>query len=247
MSAPLSSAPAPQPATPRARPSPGFFSQLGTLVAKDLRGELRTREVLTTTLAFPLVLLLVFRFAFEVGDVASLTAAAPGVIWASALLSSILALTRSFAAEREDDRIYGLLLAPVDRGTIYLAKLIANLVFLAMVEALTLGAFGLFFAIDIAPALPTLIPVIALGTIGISAVGTLFAAMAVNTRARESLLPLLLFPVLTPVLLSVLEFTRRGLAASGGEVESKWLSTLIAFDVVFVTAGWLLFEYVVEE
>lgn len=227
--------------------SPRFAQQLSALVAKDLRSELRTREILTTTLMFPLVLLLVFRFAFEVGDVVGVRAAAPGVIWASALLSSILSLTRSFAAEREDDRIHGLLLAPVDRGTIFLAKLLANLAFLFLVEAVTLAAFGVFFAIDLAPALPRLLPVIALGTVGISAVGTLFSAMAVNTRARESLLPLLLFPVLTPVLLAVLEHTRVGLSQSGEVVEAHWLGSLIAFDVIFVTAGWILFEYVVEE
>lgn len=230
-----------------AQPQPSFATQLATLVGKDLRTELRTREVLTTTLVFPLVLLLVFRFAFEVGDQVSLRAAAPGVIWASALLASVLALTRSFAAEREDDRILGLLLAPVDRGTIFLAKLLANLLFLFLVEAITLAAFGVFFAVDLAPALPVLVPVVALGTVGISAVGTVFSAMAVSTRARESLLPLLLFPVLTPILLAVLEYTRTGLAGAGGSVEGKWLGTLIAFDVVFVTAGWLLFEHVVEE
>lgn len=226
---------------------PRFAQQLGALVAKDLKSELRTREILTTTLLFPLILLLVFRFAFEVGDAVGVNAAAPGVIWASALLSSILSLTRSFASEREDDRIHGLLLAPVDRGTIYLAKLFANIVFLFLVEAVTLSAFGLFFAIDLAPALPSLLPVIALGTIGISAVGTLFSAMAVNTRARESLLPLLLFPVLTPILLAVLEYTRVGLSASGEAIGGHWLGSLIAFDVIFVAAGWMLFEYVVEE
>ena len=226
---------------------PRFGQQLVTLLVKDLRTELRTREVLATTLVFPLVLLLVFRFAFEVGDMVSLKAAAPGVIWASALLASILALTRAFAAEREDDRILGLLLAPVDRGTIFLAKLLANLVFLALVEAVTLAGFGLFFAVDIVPALPVLVPVVALGTIGIAAVGTIFSAMAVNTRARESLLPLLLFPVLTPVLLAVLEYTRVSLAGGAQSVESHWLATLIAFDVIFVTAGWILFEFVVEE
>jgi heme exporter protein B len=208
--------------------SPSFGAQLAALVKKDLRSELRTREILTTTVLFPLILLLVFRFAFEVGDAVSVKAAAPGVIWASALLSSILSLTRSFAAEREDDRIHGLLLAPVDRGTIYLAKLVANVLFLA-------------------PALGMLLPVIALGTLGISAVGTLFSAMAVNTRARESLLPLLLFPVLTPVLLGVLEYTRIGLSGTGEAVPSHWLGSLIAFDVIFVAAGWILFEYVVEE
>jgi len=227
--------------------TPNFAQQLSALVMKDLRSELRTREILTTTLMFPLVLLLVFRFAFEVGDTVGVRAAAPGVIWASALLSSILSLTRSFSSEREDDRIHGLLLAPVDRGTIYLAKLLANLAFLFLVEAVTIAAFGVFFAIDLGPALPKLLPVIALGTIGISAVGTLFSAMAVNTRARESLLPLLLFPVLTPILLAVLEHTRVGLAGGAEAIEGHWLGSLIAFDVIFVAAGWMLFEYVVEE
>ncbi len=217
------------------------------IAGKDLLTELRARETLATTLVFPLLVLVVFRFSFSVGEKLAMEAAAPGVIWSAALFASILSLTRSFAAEKEDDRILGLLLAPIDRGTIYFGKLAANLAFLFLVEAVTLGAFGLFFNVDLRPALSTLVPVVALGTIGISAVGTLFSAMTVNTRAREALLPLLLFPVLVPVLLAVLEYTRASLANSGGRVEAKWFGTLIAFDVVFVTAGWLLFEHVVEE
>jgi heme exporter protein B len=217
------------------------------ILGKDLRTELRTREVLTPTLVFPILVLLVFRFSFETGDAAGLHAAAPGVVWASALLSSLLSLTRSFAAEREDDRLYGLLLSPVDRGTIYLAKVAGNITFLFLVEAVTLVVFGLFFDVDLRPGLGLLLPVVALGTLGISAVGTLFAAMAVNTRAREGLLPLLLIPVITPVLLAVLEYTRRALAGDSGAGAEHWLGTLVAFDVVFTTAGWLLFQYVVEE
>lgn len=227
---------------------PRAATQLAAIVAKDLVTELRTREVLATTLVFPLLVLLVFRFAFEVGDEVGLRAAAPGVIWSAALFASILSLTRSFAAEKEDDRILGLLLAPVDRGTIYLGKLLANVLFLALVEVVTLGGFALFFNANLLPGLWLLIPVVALGTIGISALGTLFSAMAVNTRAREALLPLLMFPALTPLLLAVLEYTRRALAETpDGQGAGKWLATLIAFDVVFVTAGWLLFEHVVEE
>ncbi len=227
--------------------APAFTRQLGALVARDLRAELRTREVLATTVVFPLLVLLVFRFAFEVGDAVGLRAAAPGVIWASALFASILSLTRSFATEREDDRLHGLLLAPVDRGTIYLAKLFANLLFLLLVQAVTLAAFALFFNVSLLPGLRTLLPVVLLGSVGISAVGTLFAAMSVNTRAREALLPLLLFPALTPVLLAVLEYTRRSLGAAPDGGGARWMATLIAYDLVFVTAGWLLFEHVVEE
>ena len=224
------------------------MSRLLTIAAKDLVTELRTREVLATTLVFPLLLLLVFRFSFEVGDLVALKAAAPGVIWASALFASILSLTRSFAAEREDDRILGLLLAPVDRGTIYLGKLAANVVFLLLVELVTLAFFGLFFSVDLVRGVALLVPAVLLGGLAISAVGTLFSAMAVNTRAREALLPLLLFPVLTPVLLAALEYTRAALAPHpDGAGLQKWLGTLIAFDLIFTTAGWMLFEHVVEE
>lgn len=227
---------------------PRFATQLAAIVGKDLRTEIRTREILATTLVFPLLVLLVFRFAFEIGDEIGMRAAAPGVIWAAALFASILSLTRSFASEKEDDRIQGLLLAPVDRGTVYLGKLLANIAFLALVEGVALLFFGLFFNASIVPGLGVLLPVFALGTVGISAVGTLFSAMAVNTRAREALLPLLLFPVLTPLLLAVLEYTRRALAPVPDlEGAAKWMAVLIAFDVVFTAAGWLLFEYVVEE
>lgn len=230
------------------------------LVGKDLRTELRTREVLATTLLFPLLTLLVFRFSFETGEVVGMRAAAPGVVWAAALFASILALIRSFASEREDDRIFGLLMSPVDRGTIYLAKLTANFTFLLLVEAITLGAFVLFFDANLLPGLYLLVPVVLLGTLAISSVGTLFAAMAVGTRAREGLLPLLLFPVLTPVLLAALEYTRLTLALGSPDpavVEAaanaaregalRWIGTLVAFDVIFTAAGWILFEYVVAD
>lgn len=217
------------------------------ILGKDLRTELRTREVLATTIVFPLLVLFVFRVSFEVGDDIAMRAAAPGVVWASALFASILSLTRSFSSEKEDDRIYGLLLSPVDRGTIYLAKLAANLGFLLLVEAVTLLAFAFFFNVDLIPGLPILLPVVLLGSLGISAVGTVFAAMAVNTRAREALLPLLLFPVLTPVLLAVLEHTRRAMAGQGTDGAEHWLGMLIAFDVIFTAAGWMLFEHVVSE
>ena len=221
------------------------MSAFVAIVGKDLRTELRTREVLATTIVFPLLILFVFRVSFEVGDEAAMRAAAPGVVWASALFASILSLTRSFASEKEDDRILGLLLSPVDRGTIYLAKLAANYAFLLLVEAITLIAFAFFFNVDLVPGLPTLLPAVALGTLGIGAVGTIFSAMAVNTRAREALLPLLLFPVLTPVLFAVLEHTRRAMLGESGS--SNWLGMLVAFDVIFTTAGWLLFEHVVAE
>lgn len=223
------------------------WSAFLAIVGKDLRTELRTREVLATTIVFPLLILFVFRVSFEVGDEAAMRSAAPGVVWASALFASILSLTRSFSSEKEDDRILGLLLSPVDRGTIYLAKLCGNVAFLLLVESISLVAFGFFFNVDLLPGLPVLVPVVVLGTLGISAVGTVFSAMAVNTRAREALLPLLLFPVLTPVLLAVLEHTRRALSGQGTEGAAHWLGMLVAFDVIFTAAGWMLFEYVVTD
>jgi len=158
----------------------------------------------------------------------------------------VLGLGRAFLVERENDCWEALLLTPGDKSAIYLGKLVSSLALMAVVEALVLGLFVVFFDVDFAPALPGLALVIGLGTVGIAAVGTLFAAMTAQVRARELLFPVLLLPVLVPVLLGTVEATEALLLREPLAAVSHWLKLLVAADVVYLTVGLLTFDVILE-
>lgn len=231
----------------------GELRKLGTLISRELVGEMRTREVLTATLVFPPLVLVIFRFSFDLGEIGKIVdwpGLTPGILWTAFAFSGLLSLSRSFAMEKDDDRWLGLLLAPVDRGTLFLAKAAANTLYLVLVAAVTLPIFELFFEVGVFTHLLRLGFVVLLGLVGISAAGSLMSAMAVNTRAREALLPLLMLPVLSPVLIAATQATKAsldGVPFSDFAGFTRWVVLLGAVDVMFVSAGWLLFEFVVEE
>ncbi|MBT5876472.1 MAG: cytochrome C biogenesis protein, partial [Candidatus Latescibacteria bacterium] len=156
-------------------------------------------------------------------------------------------VNRSFVPEKEEGSFDGLLLAPMDRGAIYLGKLLGNLTLIGLVELLSLPLFALFLNIPIFDYLPGLLLVFALGTVGFASIGTLFAAMAVNSRMREVMLPILLFPLASPILIAAVETT--GIVFRSGEWDelSSWISLLATFMIVFFVASLLLFEYILEE
>jgi len=185
-----------------------------TVAWKDLAVERRSKETLNALVFFSLLLLFVFQFTLG-GDRERLAAVLPGVLWLGFVLSALLALGRTFLVEREHDCWEGLLLAPGDKSAIYLGKLAGNLALMLVVEALVLGLFVVFFDIDLGRALPGLLVVVLLGTLGLAAVGTLFAAMTANVRARELLFPVLLLPVQVPVLLATVKATEALLLAPG--------------------------------
>lgn len=216
------------------------------LILKDLRIELRTKESITSLLMLGVLVLLMLSFAFdprtEVGQ-----AAAGGVIWVAIVFAGVLGINRSLLRETEQSCMEGLLLAPVDRGTIYLAKTAGNLIVLLGAELVVVPVFILFFNLPFFGTIIRLAPVLLLGLLGFAAIGTLFAAVSLRTRAREVMLPLLMLPLATPLLLSCVQASTALLRSDSiGEV-SNWLGLLFAFDVVFLVVGWLGFEYVVEE
>lgn len=221
-----------------------FLRQMAAIVAKDLAAELRTKENLSAMLVFALLVLVIFNFAFELKGV-DMTALGPGVLWVAFSFSGILGLGRSFAAERDKGSLEGMLLAPVDRGAILLGKAAANLIFILVMEVVTLPLFVILFNVNLSwfP----LVGFILLGTIGFAAVGTLLAAVAASTRMREVMLPVLLFPVLVPLLVASVKLTGGAMAAQSFDDYSNWFSLLVAFDVIFVVVAFLTFEYVVEE
>ncbi|MBM4265609.1 MAG: cytochrome C biogenesis protein [Deltaproteobacteria bacterium] len=217
-----------------------------SIVRKDLAIERRTGEMLSSLLLLALLVVLLFAFSLEPERLRGAEFVA-GILWTTLLLAGTLALNRSFVLEREAGAWTALALCPLDRGSIYLGKTIANLIFLLVAAVLLLPLLALFLGTTgIAPS--WLLPAsIVLGTAGFAAVGTLFSAMASRTRAREVLLPLLSFPILAPLLIAAARTTAAGLVGEPLEHVSAWLVLLGAFDLVFLTAGWLTFDYVLEE
>ena len=222
------------------------FARRAAVVAwKDLLVERRSKETLNALLFFSLLLLFVFQFALG-PDRERLAGVLPGVLWLGFILSALLALGRTFLLEREHDCWEGLLLAPGDKSAIYLGKLAANLAVMALVEVLVLGLFVIFFDIDLGRAFPGLPLVVALGTLGLGAVGTLFAAMTAHVRAREVLFPVLLLPVQIPVLLATVKATEALLLGESLGAVAHWVKLLAAADVVYVVIGLLTFDAVLE-
>ncbi len=222
------------------------FARRALIIAwKDLLVERRSKETLNALLFFSLLLLFVFQLALG-PDRERLASVLPGLLWIGFILSGLLALGRTFLIEREHDCWEGLLLAPGDKSAIYLGKLAGNLVVMVAVEALVLALFVLFFNIDIGGALPGLALVIGLGTVGLAAVGTLFAAMTAHLRARELLFPVLFLPMEVPVLLGTVQATEALFLGEPLSAVSHWLKLLLAADLIYLTAGILTFDFILE-
>jgi heme exporter protein B len=221
-----------------------FLAKVWAIVVKDVAAELHTREMISAMLVFSVLSLLIFSFALDLrGAVAQ--AAGPGVLWATVAFAGTLGLSRSLAREQQTGCIDGLLLAPVDRSAIFFGKALGNLIFMAVVEVVLLPLSSALF--DVPLLLPGVLLVVALGTLGYAAVGTLLASIAVNTRAREVMLPVLLLPLAVPLLIAAVQATG-GLVegASLGEV-GGWLQLLVVYDLLVVAASMLTYNYVVEE
>jgi heme exporter protein B len=223
-----------------------FFSQLRTLIWKDLLVEARGRETVLAGAVFALLVLVIFNFAFDL-RVENVAAVAPGVLWVTVTFAGVLSLGRAFARERDRRTLDGLLLAPIDRSALYLAKVVTSVVSMLVVEVVALPAFIALF--NLVVNLPLLILALVLGTLGLAGVGTLFAAIAAHTRAREVMLPLLLFPIQVPVILATVKSTGAAIRVPGLEPPDvgQWLGLLIAFDALFLGLSVLLFDYAIEE
>jgi heme exporter protein B len=210
-----------------------YLADVGTLARKDLRLELRSRDTVPAMLLFVVSTLVVFNFALPAGASAE---AAYGLLWGALVFTAILGLTRAFAAEREQRVLDGLVLAPCDRSAIWLGKAIAVVAFLALAEVVALPAFALFFE----PVGWELVAAVALANLGFAVVGTLLAAVAAASRARELLLPLLFLPLVIPVVVG-------GVGASIADDPARYLGFLVLYDLIFAILSWASFEYVVTE
>jgi heme exporter protein B len=222
-----------------------YLRKVFAIVAKDVVAELRTREMLSSMFVFSLLVILIFNFAFDL-RAENQKALAPGVLWVAIAFAGMLGLSRSFIMEKDRGSMEGLLLTPVDRSAIFVGKMLGNVLFIGVVEVVILPIFMVLFNLS-AGDLPMLAGVMLLGTIGFAGVGTLFSAMAVHTRAREVLLPILLFPVVIPVMLAAVKLTAAILDRLSFAEVQNWFSLLVAFDLIFLALSFILFDYVMEE
>ena len=206
--------------------------------------EWRSKEAISTMFFFSVTSLLIFNFSLDLSPIDAKDVL-PGILWVTFVFAGLLGLNRSFQHEKEQSSLEGLMMAPMPRSAIYLSKMIGNYLFLLVIELFALPVMIALFNIS----LPwVIIPLLLAGTFGLSAIGTIFAAMASNTRLRDVLLPLMLLPVMVPLLIGAVQAT--GTAMQGNSLlsdASSSLSLIAAFDLIFVTLSILLFEYVLEQ
>jgi len=235
------------PATAQLGTPPGLLTTVGALLRKELRVELRTLESVPGMSLFAVTTFVVFHFALNQdsvdGDLAS------GILWVTLLFAAMLGINRLFVADEEQGGFDAFLLAPVDRSAMFLAKALALLAYLLVLEVVAVPAFALLLlAPPLHQALPGLLGVLALGDIGIAVIGTLVAALAVRTRARDLLGPLLALPLLVPLVIGGARATSPLFALThAGGPPARWLGTLALYDLVFGLIAYAVFDFLLEE
>jgi heme exporter protein B len=217
------------------------------ILRKDLRLELRSGESTIALVALSLLILVVLVFALDpVGGVRD-AATAAGALWVAMIFAGVIGSTRALLAERDNGCLRALIVSPLDRGALYLAKLAAAFIFMAIAEAAAIVLMVLFFNLNFDSRLLRLLPIIALGALGFSALSTLLAAISGRLRAGDLLLPLLAVPMFVPALIAGVKASGAALTGAPFGASAQWLKILIAFDVIFLTSGYLLFEHVIGE
>jgi heme exporter protein B len=221
-----------------------FLRAMSAVIWKDLAAEWSSRELVSAMLVFALLVIFIFNFALELDTQtrANLTA---GILWATFTFAGTLGLNRSMAVEKDRGCLDGLLLAPVDRTAIYFGKTLANLVFMLLVAVIVLPIYAILYNVNLWNG--GLFLTILLGAWGYVAVGTLLASMAVQTRTRDVLLPILLFPVAIPVLVAAVKASEGFLNAAPWLDIVPWLNLLLVYDVIFTAVAFMVFDFVVEE
>lgn len=219
---------------------------MGAIVWKDLLSELRSRDTVMSLFVLGVLILVIFQFALNLSP-AETRRLAPGMLWTAIVISSSLAIGRTLISEREAGCLGALVIAPIDRGSIFIAKLVVNLVLLSVFEITLLPVFALMSDVSIFAVWPQLAVVMFAGTLGLAAVGTLFALAAAGTRARETMLPLIALPLEIPLVLAAVQCTEAVLAGASLTALGAWANLLFAFDALFVAVGWLAFEFVAVE
>ena len=220
-----------------------FWRKVIAITWKDALSEMRTREIVFSVLVFTLLVIVIFNFAFGATQ-ETMALVAPGILWVTFAFAGVLSLNRSFILEKEEGCLEGLMVCPVSREVIYVGKMLGSLLFMLIIEAIALPIFAFLFNLVLSL---QLVVITVLTTVGFVAVGTLFSALAVNTRAREMVLPILFLPIIVPIIICAVKAS--GLALSGepwGGL-SSWLQIIGAFDAIFLVVSFLIFAFVIEE
>ena len=222
----------------------GYLAPILAVLVKDVLLELRTKDILVSVAVFALLVIVIFNFALDPTP-RTVAMVAPGILWVAFTFGGVLGLNRAFALEKERGNLHGLMLAPVGRDAVYFGKLLGNFLFMVVVEAAIYPVFAVLFNLPLL--IPGLVPVALLATLGIAAVGTVFSAMAVNTRSREVMLPVLFFPVVVPVIVAAVEAT--GVLIRGDESAdlTRWLPFMAVFDAIFLVVCPVAFSMIIEE
>ncbi len=222
------------------------FREIFFIAWKDILSEIRSREVVSSMLIFCLIVVVIFNFMLKPGTT-YVKEIIPGILWIAITFAGVLGLNRSFIYEVDQGCLLGLLLCPIDHSVIYLGKMLGNFLFMFAMEIIILPMIIVLFNLNIYHLILPLFLIMILGTLGFAGVGTLLSAVSVNTRAREILLPVLLFPVAVPVLLAAVNST--SLLIEYGSINSatSWIKILISFDIIFILLSALLFGFVIEE
>lgn len=221
-----------------------LLAPVATLAWKDILLEIRTRDIIVSVLVFSFLVVVVFNFALNstpnlADDLA------PGILWVAFAFAGILAMNRAFVLEKDRGSLEGLLLTPVSRDAIYLGKMLGTFLFMVVVEVALLPIFAVLF--DFSSFSVGLVLAILLATLGFAAVGTLFSAIAVNTRSREIMLPVLFLPVILPVIIGAVESSAGSIGGSSGVSVARWIGLIAVFDAVYLVICPWLFGLVVEE
>ncbi len=221
-----------------------FFQTTKMIIWKDLKAEFRSHELLTAMLVFALLVILMFNFALEL-DIRLRSTITAGVLWTTFVFAGELGLNRSLAIEKDRGCLDGLLLAPVERSAIYFGKVFTNLIMMLLMAAIVIPVYTLLYNVNLFR--PIFFLVVLLGCLGYAVVGTLLASMTVQTRSRDTLLPILLFPVAIPILVASVK-------ASSGVFDNQtwaqvmpWINLLIGYDVIFIALAFMVFDEVVQE
>lgn len=214
-----------------------------TIVWKDMIAEWRTKEMFSSMFVFILLVIVIFKFSFDL-RISNATLLVPGILWAALTFAGTLQLGRAASLEVEDAHVDGLLLAPVPRSSIYVGKALGNLLFMSITELIMLPIFSALFNLNLFR--PLILLAIFLGTIGFASVGTLLSTMAAHSRAREVMLPVLLFPIVLPVVIAAVKLTAGVIDGGTWQELVTWVRFLIAFDIVFLVVSLMTFRFVVE-
>jgi heme exporter protein B len=224
-----------------------FWNAVWVILRKDLKAEFRTKEVFNSSAVFALLVIVIFSMAFEPTSTEA-RALSGGLLWVAFTFSGLLALSRTFAREVPNDCLLGLQMAPISPAAIYVGKLASNLLFLGLLELLLLPLFALFYNVRLLDHALLLGLIVLLGSWGLASVGTTFAAIATTVRLRELMLPVLLFPIEIPLILSLVEATTIVLQGSNPIIETRvWLRMCFGFDVIFTILSVYLFAYILED